>query len=467
MTTTELPPEAAAFEAVPDVATSTPTERLAAGERLRRQVSREALGEWEPPSDRPDPVELLVEQGRSRVPDLVPVRYGRMAVSPFTYLRGSPVVMAHDLGNAPSTPLRTQLCGDAHLSNFGSYGTPERNLIFDLNDFDETLPGPFEWDVKRLVTSLLVAARTSGQGEKAGRRAARSAARSYRTNLRRLAEADVLDIWYEHIVLDEAMSDFAGIVSPKKLAKSIAKARHRTSAQVLTKLTEVVDGERRIRHQPPVLVPLDAPDLHDLTAKVIEEYADSVDDDHRQLLSRFQLREVAVKVVGVGSVGTRCLIALLHGRDEDDVLFLQVKEAERSVLAPYAGDSQYAHQGQRVVVGQRLMQAASDLFLGWTEGPGGNHFYVRQLRDMKGSVDVDTLPPEGLVVYGELCGRTLARAHARAADPLAIAGYLGKPERFDEAMEAFAVAYADQTERDHATFVAAIDDGRISAIPNV
>ncbi len=467
MTATDSPPEAAPSEAVPDVATTTPTERLAYGEQLRRRISREALGEWEPPADRPDPVELLVEQSRTRLPDLVPVRYGRMAVSPFTYLRGSPVVMAHDLGTAPSTPLRTQLCGDAHLSNFGSYGTPERNLIFDLNDFDETLPGPFEWDVKRLVTSLLVAARTSGQGEKAGRRAARNAARSYRTNLRRLADADVLDIWYEHIVLDDAMRDFAGIVSPKKLAKSIAKTRHRTSAQVLTKLTEVVDGERRIRHQPPVLVPLDAPDLHELTAKVIEEYAASVDDDHRQLLSRFTLREVAVKVVGVGSVGTRCLIALLHGRDEDDVLFLQVKEAERSVLAPYAGDSQYDHQGKRVVVGQRLMQAASDLFLGWTEGPAGNHFYVRQLRDMKGSVDVDSLPPDGLVVYGELCGRTLARAHARAADPLAIAGYLGKPERFDEAMEAFAIAYADQTERDHATFLAAIDDGRITAIPNV
>jgi uncharacterized protein (DUF2252 family) len=462
MTTIDTP-----LEGMPDVATTTPTERLAFGEQLRKQISREALGEWEPPADRPDPVEVLVEQSRSRVPDLVPVRYGRMAVSPFTYLRGSPVMMAHDLGNAPTTPLRTQLCGDAHLSNFGSYGTPERNQVFDLNDFDETLPGPFEWDVKRLVTSLLVAARTSGQGEKAGRRAARSAARSYRTNLRRLADADVMDIWYEHIVLDEAMQDFAGIVSPKRLAKSIAKARHRTSAQVLTKLTEVVDGERRIRHQPPVLVPLDAPDWHDLIADVIARYSESMDDEHSQLLERFTLKEVAVKVVGVGSVGTRCLIALMHGRDEDDVLFLQVKEAERSVLAPYAGDSEYAHQGERVVVGQRLMQAASDGFLGWTEGPAGNHFYVRQLRDMKGSVDVDSLPPDGLVVYGELCGRALARAHARSADPLAIAGYLGKPERFDEAMESFAVAYSDQTERDHAHFVAAIDAGKITAVPNV
>ncbi len=455
------------LESPPEVDDSTPTERLAFGERLRKQVSREALGEWEPPADRPDPVEVLIEQSRTRVPELVPVRYGRMAVSPFTYLRGSPVMMAHDLGNAPSTTLRTQLCGDAHLSNFGSYGTPERNLIFDLNDFDETLPGPFEWDVKRLVASFLVAARTSGQGEKAGRRAARSAARSYRTNIRRLAEADVLDIWYEHIVLDEAMQDFAGIVSPKKLAKSIAKARHRTSAQVLTKLTEVVDGERRIRHQPPVLVPLDAPDWHELAAGFIDEYSRSMDDEHSQLLARFTLKEVAVKVVGVGSVGTRCLIALMHGRDEDDVLFLQIKQAERSVLAPYAGESEYENQGERAVVGQRLMQAASDVFLGWTVGPGGNHFYLRQLRDMKGSVDVDTLPPDGLVVYAELCGRTLARAHARSADPLAIAGYLGKPERFDEAMEAYAVAYADQTERDHARFLEAIDKGQITALPNV
>ncbi|MFN7147907.1 MAG: DUF2252 domain-containing protein [Microthrixaceae bacterium] len=446
-----------------DPATTTPSERAAAGEAARRVVSREALGEWEPADDRPDPVEILVEQGRHRVPELLPVRYGRMAVSPFTFLRGAPAVMAHDLSTSPTTPLRTQLCGDAHLSNFGSYGTPERRLIFDLNDFDETLPGPFEWDVKRLCASLLVAARTSGQGEKAGRKAAVAAARTYREHLCELAPKDVLEVWYEHVELSEAMQSFAGIVSPKKLAKQLEKTQHRTSSQVLTKLTEIIEGERRIRHQPPVLVPLDSPEWHDIAQDVLNRYAETMDDDHALLLGRFRLVEIAMKVVGVGSVGTRCLIALMHGRDEDDVLFLQVKEAEHSVLAPYAGDSTYEHQGQRVVAGQRLMQAASDLFLGWTDGPFGNHYYIRQLRDMKGSVDIDGLSPEGLQRYGELCGRVLGRAHARAADPSAIAGYLGKATRFDEAMGQFAIAYADQTERDHARFLEAIDEGRITA----
>lgn len=446
-----------------DPATTTPTERLAAGEAVRRTVSRESLGEWEPGDDRPDPVEILVEQGRHRVPELLPVRYGRMAVSPFTFLRGAPAVMAHDLSASPTTPLRTQLCGDAHLSNFGAYGTPERRLIFDLNDFDETLPGPFEWDVKRLCASLLVAARTSGQGEKAGRKAAVAAARTYREHLCELAAKDVLDVWYEHVELSDVIQAYTGIVSPKKLAKQLAKTQHRTSAQVLTKLTEIIDGERRIRHQPPVLVPLDSPEWHDIAEDVLHRYAATMDDDHAQLLSRFRLVEIAMKVVGVGSVGTRCLIALMHGRDEDDVLFLQVKEAEHSVLAPYAGASTYEHQGERVVAGQRLMQAASDLFLGWTDGPFGNHYYIRQLRDMKGSVAVDGLSGDGLARYGELCGRVLGRAHARAADPNAIAGYLGKAARFDEAMGQFAIAYADQTERDHARFLQAIDEGLITA----
>ncbi len=447
----------------PDPTTTSAGERLALGEAVRRRVARESLGQWAPSEDRPDPVEILVEQGRHRVPGLLPVRYGRMAVSAFTFLRGAPAIMGHDLHASPTTPLRTQLCGDAHLSNFGSYATPERRLIFDLNDFDETLPGPFEWDVKRLCASLLVAARCSGQGEKAGRRAAVAAAQAYREHLRSLAEADVLDVWYEHIELTEAMSSFAGIVSPKKLAKQLAKTQHRTSAQVLTKLTEIIEGERRIRHQPPVLVPLDSPEWHDIAQDVLDRYATSMGPEHAQLLHRFRLVEIAMKVVGVGSVGTRCLIALMHGRDEDDVLFLQVKEAEHSVLEPYAGSSEYDHQGERVVLGQRLMQAASDLFLGWTVGPFGNHYYIRQLRDMKGSVAIDTLPPEGLVRYGELCGRTLGRAHARSADPMEIAGYLGKATRFEEAMGEFAVAYADQTERDHARFLAAIADGLIPA----
>ena len=447
----------------PDPLTTTPAERMAIGESVRKAIPREVLGEWDPPANRPDPVQQLIEQSRTRVPELVPVRYGRMSVSPFTYLRGSPVVMSRDLGNAPSTPLRTQLCGDAHLSNFGAYGTPERNLVFDLNDFDETLPGPFEWDVKRLVTSFVIAARTSGQGEDAGRRAAFAVAKAYRENIRRHAEADVMDIWYEHIVLDDAMAGFAGIVSPKKLAKSLAKTRHRTSSQVLTKLTEIVDGERRIRHQPPLLIPLEAPEWREIAVEVLSRYVSSLTFEHRQLVQRFHQVDLAVKVVGVGSVGTRCLIVLLHGRDEDDVLFLQIKEAEQSVLAPWAGASEFAHQGERAVVGQRLMQAASDVFLGWTVGPAGRYYYIRQLRDMKGSVDIDALPPEGLVVYGELCGRTMARAHARSADPVAIAGYLGKAERFEESMQSFAVAYSEQVEADFVRFTQAIDSGEIPA----
>ena len=450
----------------PDPMATTPTQRMRIGEIVRKSVPREVLGEWNAPADRPDPVQQLIEQNRTRIPELVPVRNARMAVSSFTYLRGSPLVMARDLGSGPSTGLRTQLCGDAHLCNFGSYGTPERNLVFDLNDFDETLPGPFEWDVKRLVTSFLIAARTSGQGEKAGRAAAKRAAQIYRENMLRLAEADVLDIWYEHIELSEALQEFAGIVSPKKLAKSLEKAKHRTSAQVLTKLTEMVNGERRILHQPPLLTPLDAPEWQAITEEALDLYAESLDADHRQLLHRFKQIELAIKVVGVGSVGTRCLIVMMHGRDEDDVLFLQIKEAEDSVLAPYAGPSEFAHQGERAVVGQRKMQAASDVFLGWTRGPAGKFYYVRQLRDMKGSVDIDALSAAGLVAYADLCGRTLARAHARSADPIAIAGYLGKSERFDEAMEAYAVSYSDQVESDFNRFTEAIQAGEIEVAEN-
>lgn len=440
------------------------SERTALGESVRKAVPREALGTWEAAPGRRDPIEILIEQGATRVPDLLPVRYGRMAVSPFTFYRGAPAIMANDLAAGASTPLRTQLCGDAHLLNFGAYATPERRLIFDLNDFDETLPGPFEWDVKRLCASLLVAARCSGQGEKAGRRASLAAARAYREHLRELATHDVLDIWYERVELTDAMQAFTGIVGPKKLARMLAKTQHRTSAQVLGKLTEIIDGERRIRHQPPLLLPLDSGDWHGIAEEVLERYAATLDDDHAMLLRRFELVQIAVKVVGVGSVGTRCLIALLHGRDEDDVLFLQVKQAESSVLARFAGASEYSQQGERVVQGQRLMQAASDLFLGWTVGPFGHHYYVRQLRDMKGSVAVDGLPPEGLVRYGELCGRTLGRAHARSADPRAIAGYLGQAERFDEAMRSFAISYADQTALDHALFVEAIDAGRLPVL---
>lgn len=439
----------------------TPGVRAARGREARSLRPRRSLGDWAPPPDRPDPVDLLVAQGHQRVPELLPVRYGRMAVSPFTYLRGSPVVMAHDLASAGSTELRTQLCGDAHLSNFGSFGTAERKMVFDLNDFDETLPGPFEWDVQRLCTSVVVAARTAGQGEGAGREAARAAARAYRTHVERLAGMTELEVWYEHIEISDAVAGFAGIVPPGRLARGIEKARHRSSTQVLGKLTEVVDGERRIRHQPPILVPFTDPSWFEIGQRVLDGYATTLDGARQVLLSRYGLVDFALKVVGVGSVGTRCLIALMSGRDDDDVLFLQIKEAETSVLAAHAGPGRHQHQGERVVEGQRLMQAASDPFLGWTSGPFGRHYYVRQLRDMKGSVDVDRLPPAGLVAYGELCGSALARAHARAGDPIALRAYLGGSERFESAMERFATAYADQTERDFERFSQAVRNGEL------
>ncbi len=446
------------------VGRGTVEERAALGRAARQARARSTLGHWSPPADRPDAVDLLVAQGRSRLPELLPVRYGRMSVSPFTYLRGSPVVMANDLAATGDSGLRTQLCGDAHLSNFGAFGTAERRLVFDLNDFDETLPGPFEWDVQRLCVSLLVAARTSGQGEDAGRDAATAAARSYRDHIGRLAERTELEVWYEQIELTDAMTDYAGIVPPEQLARNIEKTRHRTSTQVLGKLTEVVDGQRRIRHDPPLLVPFDDPSWFEMGQRVLDDYTTTLDGSRQVLLPRYHLVEFALKVVGVGSVATRCLIALLTGRDADDVLFLQVKEAEASVLAPHAGASGFTHHGQRVVEGQRLMQAASDPFLGWTAGPFGRHYYVRQLRDMKGTVDVDGLPPAGLVAYGELCGRVLARAHARAGDPVAIHAYLGGSDRFDTELSRFAVAYADQTERDFERFAGAVRSGELPVL---
>lgn len=447
--------------------TTTPEERRGVGKEVRQLVPRRDLGVWEPAADRPDPVALLEQQNLNRIPELVPIRYGRMLHSPFTYLRGSPVVMANDLAASPTTPLRTQLCGDAHLLNFGSYGTPERNMVFDLNDFDETLPGPFEWDVKRLVTSVVIAARTTGMGEEIGMAAASAAARSYRETIIRLSGVAVLDVWYERFDAEETFRGaFANLPGERRLERVLDKARHRTSAQALSKLTDVVDGKIEFRSQPPLLEPL-VPELHELVVSGLERAVMTLPGEFHQLARRYKVVASARKVVGVGSVGTQCMVAAAVGRDNSDVLMLQIKEAQQSVLAPYAGETRFTSNGERVVIGQRLMQGASDPFLCWADGENGSAYYVRQLKDMKGSADIDTMPPNALAPYAEVCGRTMARAHARSAPPSPIAGYLGSSDSFERAMVRFAVSYADQTETDHAALVEAHRSGRIEASEHI
>ncbi|MEU2161559.1 DUF2252 domain-containing protein [Streptomyces chengbuensis] len=440
-------------------------EERARGRAVRKEVPRSSHGRWIPAADRPDPLAVLEAQARTREPDLVPVRYGRMAVSPFTYLRGAPAVMAADLAVQRNTGLRVQLCGDAHLLNFGVFASPERTLLFDLNDFDETLPGPFEWDVKRLVASVAVAARDNGEPDAGARRAARAAAESYRLSLRRLSGLGELDVWYERI----AAEDLVPLVRDLERARieaQLAKARRRTSLQALDKLTEVVGGRRRIVQDPPLLEAVAGLDAASVR-KILSDYRSTLPEDRRVLLDRYRFVEAARKVVGVGSVGTRCFVALMTGRDTEDPLFLQIKEAQRSVLEPHLPKSAYRHQGQRVVAGQRLLQAASDIFLGWVSGPGGRHFYWRQLRDMKGSADVATMSPTLLRDYAALCGRALARAHARSGERIAIAAYLGASDTFDRAMADFAVAYADRTVEDHQALRAAIESGAVEATSGV
>ncbi|WP_432072979.1 DUF2252 domain-containing protein [Streptomyces wuyuanensis] len=435
------------------------------GRAVRKEVPRSSHGRWIPAADRPDPLAVLADQARTREPDLVPVRYGRMAVSPFTYLRGAPAVMAADLAVQRNTGLRVQLCGDAHLLNFGVFASPERTLLFDLNDFDETLPGPFEWDVKRLVASVAVAARDNGLPDARARLAARAAAESYRLSMRRLAGLGELDVWYERI----AAEDLVPLVRDLERARieaRLAKARRRTSLQALERLTEVVGGRRRIVQDPPLLEAVAGLDAASVR-KILSDYRSTLPEDRRVLLDRYRFVEAARKVVGVGSVGTRCFVALMTGRDTQDPLFLQIKEAQRSVLEPYLAKSAYRHQGQRVVAGQRLLQAASDIFLGWVSGPGGRHFYWRQLRDMKGSADVASMSPTLLRDYAALCGRALARAHARSGERIAIAAYLGASDTFDRAMGDFALAYAERTVEDHRTLLAAIESGAIEATPGV
>ena len=488
-------------------------ERLNQGQAARDRISPSSHAGWSPAADRPDPVGLLEQQDRTREPDLVPVRHGRMMVSPFTFYRGAAKIMAVDLKDTPVAGLGTQLCGDAHLSNFGMFASPERRLVFDLNDFDETLPGPFEYDVKRMAASFLVAGRNNGFAKADARAAAMASVAAYREAMAEFAQMPTMDIWYAHFdedrfktVIQDALAAETSVAVKKekdkdkkakaakkdqkdpkqakvakeaarRAEKNLAKAHTRDSLQALSKLAELVDGQYRIVSQPPVIVPsrdlaatfglsLDQvmPALHDQ----FRAYRDTLPDDRRKLLERFQIVDAARKVVGVGSVGTRAFIVLLEGRDAHDPLFLQIKEATASVLEASLPRSRYRQHGERVVQGQRMMQAASDIFLGWTKGlDTSRHFYWRQLRDMKGSALVELMAPATLRYYAQMCGWTLARAHARAGDPVAMASYLGRDDAFDRSITDFSERYADQNEQDYEQFVKAIRSGRLEATEGV
>jgi uncharacterized protein (DUF2252 family) len=456
----------------------TPAERKARGAEARAAVPREAHATFDPGSGRPDPIALLAEQAAMRVPELMPVRWGRMMVSPFTYYRGAALPMASDLATTPVSGLAVQACGDAHLSNFGLFGSAERRLVFDVNDFDETLPGPWEWDVKRLAASLEVAARSNGFTGKERRKIVTESVASYRQAMRAFAGMANLEVWYAHADADELDDQLRSQLKARQrkvMDKGLSKARTRDSMEQLGKLTVLVDGEPRIISDPPLLVPIEEllPNrvernaLESQVSELIGKYRRTLETNRRHLLDQYVFADLARKVVGVGSVGTRCWIVLMLGRDHADPLFLQVKEANESVLSRFVGASKFVNQGQRVVVGQRLMQATSDIFLGWqrTDGLDGQQrdFYVRQLRDWKFSVDIDSMVPRGMRLYGQVCGWTLARAHARSGDRIAIAAYLGGSAAFDEAITQFAGAYADQNERDHQALVDAVASGRITA----
>ncbi|WP_371494420.1 DUF2252 domain-containing protein [Kitasatospora sp. NBC_00374] len=445
---------------------TSPAERARRGRAERKHLGRAEHGPWIAASDRPDPVAVLVREAADRVAELLPIRYGRMAASPFAFLRGSAAVMAADLAAVPNTGLTVQLCGDAHLMNFGVFASPERALLFDVNDFDETLPGPFEWDVKRLSASVAVAARENGQDDDQAWRAALNAVQAYRLAMRRLAERGELDTWYTRIDTNALLPLIEKPKRRKQVEATLAHARRRTSLQALAKLTEIRDGRRRIVDDPPLLEVVSRTRLRTV-GKIFSEYRSTLPEERRVLLDRYQLVDAARKVVGVGSVGTRCYILLLTGRDDQDPLFLQIKEAGPSVLEDHLPADTHDHHGHRVVAGQRLTQAASDIFLGWVTGPAGRHYYGRQLRDMKGSAAVETMTPAVLRRYAALCGTALARAHGRTGDRIAIAGYLGKGDTFDKAIADFALQYADQTVSDHAALTAAIAAGDIPATPGI
>jgi len=436
---------------------------LEAGRALRSRVPRRSHGDWRQAPDRPDPLHILDGTNATRLTDLVPVRNGRMMASPFAFYRGAPAVMASDLCRTPATGIRLQICGDAHLLNFGTFATPERNQIFDLNDFDETQVGPWEWDIKRLAASLVVAARTAGLADGDGVTAALDCTAEYRSEMTKMAELSAFEVWHSHLDVESIIAGAPDKPARTLAKRSVAKARQRTSLNALSKLTTILDGRRVIVEDPPVVVRLTDAQLEQARG-FVKAYLATLDPDRTLLLDHYEFVDAALKVVGVGSVGTRCFVALLAGKAGLDPLFLQVKEAQASVLAPYVGGTRYRNQGKRVVVGQRIMQAASDPLLGWACADGFDT-YVRQLRDMKGSVPLEVARPDDLILYGRLCGAALARAHARAGQPALLAGYLGSSAAFDEALAAFALAYADQNDRDYESFLDGIRSGRVQAEP--
>jgi uncharacterized protein (DUF2252 family) len=451
--------------------TLTLAERAELGRGRREATPRTAHASWSPAPGRPDPVALLEEQDRDRLGFLVPIRHARMQVSPFTFYRGAARIMAEDLAGTPTSGLEVQLGGDAHLSNFGAYASPERQLVFDQNDFDETLPGPWEWDLKRLATSVLIAGQHRGFPVKECRRATLAVTRAYREAMAGFAAMGFLELWYDYVSVDD-LENLAGL-DPKQISERIDRFRRRamnkTSLRALEKLTEVVDGRHRIRRDPPVLFPLwDLPDrdastdLEQVAIDAFAAYKDTLDDSRHAVLDRYSVVDIGIKVVGVGSVGTRCLVFLLTGRDERDVLFLQAKEATASVLEQHLMPSRYPNHGQRVVEGQRLMQAQSDVFLGWTKGAAERRdYYIRQLRDWKGSVEIEQATANQLAFYAGLCGLTLARGHARSGDAEAIRAYVGQSDKLDKAILGFAEAYAAQNLEDYQAFTQAISDGRL------
>ncbi len=462
----------------PEAAGSTPEMTAEKqGKRARKLVSRSAQADWAPGPDRASPLEILAEQDKTRVPQLVPVRYGRMLASAFTFYRGAAAIMAADLAAGPDSGLRVQLCGDAHLSNFGVFQAPDRRLVFDINDFDETLPGPFEWDVKRLAASVAIGARDRGFDAGEGEAAVLAAASAYRVAMAGFATMNELDVWYARLDVAEFANRYKDQASKevrRRLRKNLAKARNKGSLRALEKLTETVDGKLRIASRPPLLVPieelaeregLDPELIAALMPRLLDEYRQTLDEQARVLAERYHYVDGAHKVVGVGSVGTRAWIALLLGRDQSDPLFLQVKEAGPSVLEPFAGASRYRQHGHRVVAGQRLTQAAGDVLLGWLTADGidgkKRDFYVRQLWDGKGSAEVELMDAPTMAIYARLCGQTLARAHARTGDRLAIASYLGKSDSFDRAIAAFSASYADQNEADYEVLKQAERDGKL------
>ncbi|MFN7218235.1 DUF2252 domain-containing protein [Microcystis sp.] len=438
-------------------------ERIQIGKSLRERLPRSRHAIWQPPAAGREPIEIIEASNRGRLQELIPIRYGRMLRSPFTFLRGSAALMAYDLATTPKTDIIVQACGDCHLLNFGFFATPERNLVFDINDFDETLPAPWEWDLKRLVVSFVIAGRDSDLSDRESKAAAIDCARSYREHLREYSRLSPLEVWYTRIGVEQVIEMAPDEKTRKIREQMMTKARERIIEHLYPKIVTQSGGRNRFVDQPPILYHVNEPDWETLVREGLEDYRQSLPEERRVLFDRYQLEDFALKVVGIGSVGTRCYIALLFSEDNHP-LILQVKEACPSVLEPYTAKSQYENQGQRVVTGQRLMQSSSDIFLGWTQGRRGNNFYLRQLRDMKFSLPIEGVSAVQLQRYAEFCGWTLARAHAKSGDAATISGYLGKGDQFDLALGEFAIAYAEQTERDHAALVEAVKTGRVEAL---